>query len=136
MIKVTAGVIEKDGMILIAKRRKGDRFEHKWEFPGGKVHPGESPEECLKRELREELGIEVKVGAFICSSRFDYGHIAIELMAYKVLHVSGDFELHDHETIEWVCPGDLERYDFPEADIPIITRIRDAYRSGKIDSAG
>lgn len=136
MIKVTAAVIEKAGKILIARRKRGDRFEHMWEFPGGKVQPGESPEECLKRELYEELGIEATIGPFICSSRFDYGHIAIELMAYKVLHISGDFQLHEHETIEWVFPWDLKEYQFPEADIPIITRLLEADRSAKIDSAG
>jgi 8-oxo-dGTP diphosphatase len=123
MIKVTAAVIEKDGQILIAKRKRGDHFEHKWEFPGGKIRAGESPEECLKRELREELGIETRVGEFVCSSRCDYGHISIELLAYRVSHVSGEFQLNDHETIAWVSPEDLETYDFPEADIPVIKRL-------------
>jgi 8-oxo-dGTP diphosphatase len=127
MIKVTAAVIEKDGKILIAKRKKGDHLEHKWEFPGGTMNPGESPEECLKRELLEELGIGTTVGDFICSSTFDYGHVSIELLAYKVSHVSGNFQLHDHEEIEWVFPRDLIKYEFPEADAPIIARLIDVH---------
>ena len=72
MQKVTAAVIEKDGKILIARRKRDDSQAGKWEFPGGKLEAGETPEACLKRELREELGIETEVGAFFCSSRFVY----------------------------------------------------------------
>ncbi len=70
---VTAAVIEEDGRILIAKRKKGDRSEGRWEFPGGKVEPGESPEESLKRELREELGIDVAVEERLCAHPFRIG---------------------------------------------------------------
>ena len=68
--KVTAAVIEKDGRILIAKRRIGDRHGGRWEFPGGKIDSGETPEECLKRELREELGIEAEIGELLCKTSF------------------------------------------------------------------
>ena len=63
---VTCAVIEKDGRILIARRKSGDHMAGKWEFPGGNIEPGETPEQCLKRELLEELGVEIGIDGFIC----------------------------------------------------------------------
>ncbi|EKE04183.1 MAG: hypothetical protein ACD_20C00098G0011 [uncultured bacterium] len=123
MQKVTAAVIEKDGKILIAKRKKGTRLEGKWEFPGGKLKCEETPEQCLKRELEEELGIETEVGDFICSSKYEYPHISIELLVYRVKYISGIFELTDHEEIKWVYPQDLSDYDLAPADIPIVNKL-------------
>lgn len=119
MKKVTAAVIEKDGKILIAQRRTGDALAGKWEFPGGKMEPGETPEQCLRRELMEEFGIDALIGAYICSSEFEYKHIHIELLAYRARHISGDYKLNDHERIAWVKPGDLKSYDLSSADIPV-----------------
>ncbi len=104
-ITVTAAVLEKDGRILIARRKRGDRLADKWEFPGGKIEEGETPEACLRRELQEELGIDVSVGGFVGRSCHRYPHGEIELLAYRVTHLSGDFQLHDHEEIRWVSPG-------------------------------
>lgn len=123
MIKVTAAVIEKDGKILIAKRKKGTRLEGKWEFPGGKLKCNETPEECLKRELQEEFGIETKVEDFICSSEYIYPHISIELLAYRVKYVSGEFFLTDHDEIKWVPIQELNNYEFAPADIPVVNKI-------------
>ncbi len=125
MKKVTAAVIEKDGKILIAKRRKGDHLEDKWEFPGGKIEPEETPEECLRRELNEEFGIETEIHEYICSSKYEYDHIAIELMAYRVTHISGDLELNSHEEILWIELCELTSYDFAEADKRIIDKLMD-----------
>ncbi|MEW6378304.1 MAG: 8-oxo-dGTP diphosphatase MutT [bacterium] len=120
---VTAAVIEKGGKLLIARRRKGDHLENKWEFPGGKLERGETPEQCLRRELFEEFGIETRIGDFICSSRFVYSHISIELLAYRAEHLSGEFTVHEHEEIRWVWPRELEAYDFADADIPIVKKL-------------
>ena len=120
---VTAAVIEKDGRILIAKRKKGWRFGGKWEFPGGKIEPCETPEECLKRELREELGIEAQIGEFFCSSIYTYPHVTVKLLVYHAFHLSGEFELYDHEEIRWVTRAQLLQYDFPEADKVIIEKL-------------
>ncbi len=126
--KVTAAVIERDGRILIARRGKGSHLEGKWEFPGGKIEPGESPEECLRRELREEFGVEAEVGEFICASPHDYGHVAIELLAYRVDRVEGDFRLNSHAEIAWVRPEEMSAYDFAEADRPIAARLTEERR--------
>ena len=123
MILVVAGVIEHNGRVLIARRRKGDVLGGKWEFPGGKVRPGESPEESLARELEEELGIKVRVGEYICSSRFDYPHASIELVAYRVSFLSGRIRLADHDKVVWVRPEEMNDYDFSEADRPIVNKI-------------
>ena len=125
MQKVTAAVIEKDGRILIARRKAGDAMGGKWEFPGGKLEPGETPEECLKRELKEELGIEAEIQEFLLSSKFTYRHMAVELLAFRTSHVSGEITLHEHERIAWILPEELDLYDFPEADKPILERLKD-----------
>ena len=118
--QVTAAVIEKDGKILIAQRRKGSTLGGKWEFPGGKVEPGETAEACLKRELKEEFDVESEVGKFIIASRFRYCLVPIELLAYRVKHLSGEFKVNEHEEIRWVDPTELGSYDFMPADKPIV----------------
>ena len=121
---VTAAVIEKDGNILIAKRKQGSRFAGKWEFPGGKLEKGETPEQCLKRELQEELDITAEVGDLFCSSEYSYTpEFTIRLLAYRATVISGVFNLNDHEEIRWVKPADLANYDFPEADRPIVEQL-------------
>ncbi len=118
MQKVTAAVIERDGKILIARRKRDDSQAGKWEFPGGKLEAGETPEACLKRELREELGIETEVGAFLCSSRFVYPHMAVELLVYRTSYVSGEIALHEHDRVEWVAPKGSVRLIFPRQTNP------------------
>jgi 8-oxo-dGTP diphosphatase len=116
---VTAAVIERSGRILIARRKKGDRMEGKWEFPGGKLEGNESPEECLSRELHEEFGIEAEIGDFLLSSPYEYSHLKIELLAFRATYISGDFNLNDHDEIRWVLPSELGRYDLAGADVPV-----------------
>jgi 8-oxo-dGTP diphosphatase len=123
MIKVTAAIIEKNGMLLLAKRNKDDPLEGKWEFPGGKIEEGETPEECMKRELHEELGIDAEVGEFICSSQYQYDHISIELFAFKIKAYTGEIVPKDHSEIKWVAPSQFHEYDFPAADKPIIEKL-------------
>ena len=123
MKQVTAAVIEKDGKILLAQRKQGDALAGKWEFPGGKIEPGETPEACLRRELMEEFGVDTKIGAFICASKFEYKHLPIELLGYHAEHLSGEFKLNEHDRIEWVAPADLLNYDLSSADIPVVKHL-------------
>jgi len=118
-ITVTAAVLEKDGKVLIARRKRGHRLAGKWEFPGGKLEEGETPEECLRREMMEEFGVDVTVGEFVGRSHHIYPHGEIDLLAYRVTYLGGIYQLHDHEEIRWVYPADLAGNDFSEADIPI-----------------
>lgn len=123
VIDVTAAIIEKDGRFLIAKRKKGKHLEGKWEFPGGKVESGEKPEECLCRELEEEFCIRTKVGDFLTESIFEYKERKIRLLGYNVEYISGEFQLNNHDEIQWITVDDFHTYDFAEADIPLIEKI-------------
>jgi len=131
MKQVTAAVIEKDGKILLAQRRQGDALGGKWEFPGGKLEPGETPEQCLRRELREEFGVDTRIGAFVCSSKFEYKHLPVELLVYRAEHLFGEFKLNEHDRIEWVAPVDLLKYDLSGADIPVAEILLLGWKPGK-----
>lgn len=116
MQKVTAAVLKKSGRILIARRKKGKHMGNKWEFPGGKIDPGETPEECLRRELAEEFSIDARIGPFLLSIRFQNEEVSLELLAYEAEHLSGDFQLHEHEEIRWVRPEEALRFDLADSD--------------------
>ncbi len=123
MQKVTAGIIEKDGKILIAKRKTGKCIGAKWEFPGGKLEENETLEECLARELMEELNIQVKVHEYVDSSRFFCGEKEIELIAFRVTILSGEIKLVDHEEIKWIAPQELLDYELTVPDVPIAKKV-------------
>lgn len=124
MINVAAAIIEKDGKFLIAKRKKGKHLEGKWEFPGGKIEANETPEKCLERELKEEFGILVKVGDFFAENQFNYGDREIRLHGYKVDYITGDFLLNDHEEIRWVTNNEFSQFDFAEADLSLVEKLK------------
>lgn len=123
MRRVTAAIIEKGGKVLIARRNKISHLSGRWEFPGGKIDPPETPEQCLKRELKEEFNIESEIGNFVCSSKFIYAHISIKLLVYKVRHISGEFKLIDHDEIKWVALKELNKYDLIEADKSVVKKL-------------
>lgn len=124
MIKVAAGIIKKNGKYLAARRGAGKHMAGKWEFPGGKIEPGETPEQCLIRELKEEFSIEVAVGEHVGNSVYDYGSKVICLMGYLVSHVQGAFSLQDHDQILWLTVDEMLNYDFAPADIPLIEALK------------
>ncbi len=118
-LQVTAAIIRRDDQILLARRPEGDHLAGFWEFPGGKIEPGETPEECLARELKEEFGLNAEVGDFVASSRFDYGEREIELLAYEVELEAGEWILTSHDEARWVAAEDLLSFALAPADIPI-----------------
>ena len=122
-IDVTAAVIRKNGNVLIARRAKGHHLAGLWEFPGGKIENGETPEACLKRELFEEFGIEVRIGRFIAESCFSYTQKNIRLLAYEVEYLGGGFSLNAHSAVSWVAVDQLANYSFAPADIPILEKL-------------
>ena len=122
-IEVTAAVIRQDDKIFAARRAAGKHLAGYWEFPGGKLEPGESAEDCLERELREELAIEVKVGNFLGANFHDYGSKQVRLLAYDVLWLSGEFELHDHDDCGWFTLEELRDLDLAPADIPLLSYL-------------
>lgn len=128
MQDVTAAIIINDGKVLIAQRAEKQKLAGRWEFPGGKVEAGETPEECLVREIEEELGIKIKVDSFFGENVYEYDTGTIRLLAYKAKWVGGEFKLTDHSQIKWVRPEELEDHDFAPADIFFIKKLKGELR--------
>jgi len=123
IVQVTAAIIVRDGKILIAQRHPTDRMAGLWEFPGGKIEAGETPEACLQRELKEELAIDVRVGKALGISVYHYDHISIRLMAYQVFWNGGSMRLVSHRDCRWVGPDQLDLYAFTPADLPFVHKL-------------
>ncbi|MEZ8740813.1 (deoxy)nucleoside triphosphate pyrophosphohydrolase [Photobacterium swingsii] len=122
-LTVVAGVIEKDGLYLLAQRFDNASQGGLWEFPGGKVEPNETPEQALERELVEELAIETQTGAWLADSVFDYGDKVIELKGYISHWQSGICELHSHQAMVWVTKSHIKDYTLCPADYPIVDAL-------------
>ena len=121
MTTVVAAVIERDGRILIGQRRRADQHPLKWEFPGGKVEPGETNEGALIRELREELGVNVTLGVELARYGFEYPlRPPIELIFYRIAQIQGEPVNLAFEQIEWVAAEHLPDYDFLEGDVEFV----------------
>src|ERR1700722_16299969 len=105
--QVAAAIIEIDGKFLIAQRAKNDALFGKWEFPGGKVEAGETPQEALKRELFEEFVISPNVSEYVCSSYFTHKDMPYEMLAFKVYSFEGEIELREHSQIVWVTKNEF-----------------------------
>jgi 8-oxo-dGTP diphosphatase len=121
--EVTAAIIRKNGRILIARRAAGENMAGGWEFPGGKLEAGETPEECLKRELSEELSITAQIGSFFCESIYHYPKGTIRLLAYFAEIVRGEISLSVHDQIAWVSADKLMTYGLLPADVPIAEKL-------------
>lgn len=119
-IRVSCAVIEDGGRVLAAQRSETMNMPLKWEFPGGKLHEGESAEECLARELLEELGVRAVVGRPLPPVFHSYTDFDIELLPFVCAIESGEISLVEHRAIAWVTPHELGTLDWPEADIPVI----------------
>ena len=124
MPTVVAGVIERDGYLLIAQRKRTAQHALKWEFPGGKVESGETPEAALVRELEEELGIQARVDVEMLRYEYQYtGRSPILLIFYRVVEFSGDPKNLDFEQISWAPRERLRDYDFLEGDAEFLNRF-------------
>jgi len=121
--RVTAGLLVREGLVLLALRKAGKHMGRKWEFPGGKIHPGESPEQCLARELAEELDIEARIGGLVGTARYRNGVVDLEILLYRAEYLSGSFSLREHEALAWVEPARLESYDLADSDRELARQV-------------
>jgi 8-oxo-dGTP diphosphatase len=128
---VTAALIAEEQRILIAQRDRSKRFGRQWEFPGGKVMQGETPEACLRREIEEELNLKVRVDEHFCTVHHEYPDFSIELMAFWCTIVGGSLELEEHEQVQWVTVPEMKKYDFVEADLNIIVALSNTWHKTK-----
>jgi 8-oxo-dGTP diphosphatase len=120
---VVAAVIERDGLVLICQRKKG-RHALKWEFPGGKIEHGESPEDALQRELREELRIDATIGEELHHETIRYGRgPVIHLLFYRVTDFAGVPVNTEFEQIVWERRAKLAEYDFLDGDLEFVRRL-------------
>jgi 8-oxo-dGTP diphosphatase len=123
-VDVVAAVIERDGSILICQRKRGGRHSLKWEFPGGKVEPGERPRDALARELREELAIEARIGEELARHEVRYGNRpAFGLLFYRVTEFTGEPVNLEFEQIVWERREKLPEYDFLEGDVEFVRQL-------------
>jgi 8-oxo-dGTP diphosphatase len=121
---VSAAIIHRDGQVLVGQRRKADRHPLKWEFPGGKVEPGETPQQALVRELREELEIDAVIGSELARYEHDYpSGSRVHLLFFTIRQYQGDPIANVFEQICWTALRDLPTLDFLEGDIDFVRRL-------------
>lgn len=120
---VVAGLVVRDGRVLIAQRRADQALPLQWEFPGGKVEPGEAPTTALVRELSEEIGVRVEVGRIWDVLFHAYDAFDLVMLVYACRLVEGEPRAVEVADLAWVAPGDLPRWDILPADRPLVDRL-------------
>ena len=121
-IKVVAAVLLKENQVLIARRLKGE-FKDMWEFPGGKVEPGETNQEAIKREIQEEFEVDIDVHEHLITAHYDYETFHLEMDCFICDLCSEDIHLNDHSAIKWIHYND-QNIDWVPADVQVIEALR------------
>jgi mutator protein MutT len=124
VIEVAAGLVFRGGKLLIARRFEDAHLGGLWEFPGGKREPNETFEACLARELREELGIEVKVGPRVEMLTHDYSDKTVHLQFFRCAWLQHEPQALGCEEFCWVTAEELDRFEFPAADLQLLERLK------------
>jgi 8-oxo-dGTP diphosphatase len=123
-IEVVAAIIHDDkGRILATQRGYGD-YKDGWEFPGGKMEAGETPEEALVREIREELSAEISVDEFLCTVEYDYPKFHLTMHCYLCSLVTEALHLNEHEAAKWLTKDELDSVDWLPADVKVVDDVR------------
>ena len=121
-IEVVAAIIQRDGAYFATQRGYGE-FEGMWEFPGGKIEPGESSEDALKREIQEELGVDIVIEDLICTTEYDYPSFHLTMHCYLCRVEAGEIELREHKSARWLRPEELGIVEWLPADKDVISRL-------------
>ena len=122
-IEVVAAIIRKEGKIFATQRGYGE-WKDWWEFPGGKMEPGETPEEALKREIREELSTEIRVDELLCTVEYDYPKFHLTLHCYLCSLVTEALHLNEHEAARWLANDELDSVKWLPADREVIVKLK------------
>ena len=130
-IEVVAAIIRKEDKIFATQRGYGD-FKDWWEFPGGKMEAGETPEEALKREIREELSTEIMVDEFICTVEYDYPNFHLTMHCFLCSLLTESLHLNEHEAARWLTKNDWESVKWLPADMIVIEKLRDFIVENKL----
>ena len=121
-IEVVAGIITDSGKIFATQRGYGD-YKDFWEFPGGKMEPGETPQQALARELREELSVEVDVGKFVCTVEYDYPGFHLTMHCFYCSVTGGTLTLLEHEAAKWLDMEQIHSVDWLPADVVVVNAL-------------
>ncbi|MCI5546342.1 MAG: 8-oxo-dGTP diphosphatase MutT [Clostridiales bacterium] len=124
MIPVVAALIVRDGRLLIARRPEGKHMAGRWEFPGGKLEKGESPEEAIEREIREELAAEIRAGRVYQAIAYSYPEKDVLLLFYAASVVSGEPRPVEEAEIRWITLEELDEYTFAPVDAMLVERLK------------
>lgn len=124
VMEISCGIIYKNSKVLICQRPKNKGLALKWEFPGGKIESNETLEECLHREIKEELNIEIKILRKLTPYKFDYPEFSVILNPFICNYESGDLIIFEHNQILWEEIKNLDSYDWAEADIELVKLLQ------------
>ena len=126
-IRVVGAVFHDGERFLACRKKPGKPLEGHWEFPGGKIEPGESPEQALAREIREELNLIAEVGQKVTTTTYEYDFATIELTTFYCTLVDGDLRLTDHDDTKWVTSTEAAHLTWAPADIPAVEVIASSH---------